>query len=149
MNRWAPKNKCKHPVFPRTAGDRRNRSFRRPGPSTLVTLPPLRTIARISRVRSLVLILVLLPALPAAADVIHLKNGRTIWADQVRQNQNKDRVEYDLGEDTYAIPKSSVERIESGGAAPVHAGASGNIGAPDITPPAPSFNHEADVAERV
>jgi len=147
MNRWAPKNKCKHPVFPRTAGDRRNRSFRRPGPSTLVTLPPLRTIARISRVRSLVLILVLLPALPAPADVIHLKNGRTIWADQVRESKNRDRVEYDLGEDSYAIPKSSVERIDAGGAAPVHAGASESV--PDITPLAPSFHHEADVAEKV
>jgi len=59
---------------------------------------------------------VLLPTLPAPADVIHLKNGRTIWADQIREN--KDRVEYDLGEDTYAIPKSAVERIEAGGAAP-------------------------------
>jgi hypothetical protein len=118
-----------------------------PSPSTIVTLPTLHPIARISRVRALVLILVLLPALPAPADVIHLKNGRTIWADQVREN--KDRVEYDLGEDTYAIPKSSVERIEAGGVAPVHAGTSGNISAPDITPPAPSFNHEADVAGKV
>jgi len=88
---------------------------------------------------------VLLAALKAPADVIHLKNGRTIWADQIREN--KDRVEYDLGDDTYAIPKSSVERIDAGGAAPGHAGESGN--APDITPPAPSFNHEADVAEKV
>ena len=101
--------------------------------------------------RAFVLILVLLQTLPSAADVIHLKNGRTIWADQVRES--KDRVEYDLGEDTYAIPKSSVERIDAGGIAPAHSGASagvpGNSGAPDITPPAPSFNHEADVAEKV
>jgi tetratricopeptide (TPR) repeat protein len=93
----------------------------------------------------LIIILVLLAALLAPADVIHLKNGRSIWADQVRES--KDRVEYDLGEDTYAIPKSSVDHIEAGGAVPVHAGASSN--APDITPPAPSFNHEADVAEKV
>jgi tetratricopeptide (TPR) repeat protein len=100
-------------------------------------------------VRALVLILVLLPALPAPADVIHLKNGRTIWADQVRErkNKNEDRVEYDLGEDTYAIPKSSVDHIDAGGAAPVHA-ASG-ASAPDITPLAPSFDHEADIAEKV
>jgi tetratricopeptide (TPR) repeat protein len=94
---------------------------------------------------------VLLPALPAPADVIHLKNGRTIWADQVREN--KDRVEYDLGEDTYAIPKSSVERIDAGGIAPVHAdsGASAGVSgsAPDVNPSAPSFNHEADVAIKV
>ena len=33
-------------------------------------------------------ILVLLAALSAAADVIRLKNGRTIWADQVRDSRN-------------------------------------------------------------
>jgi len=119
--------------------------LRRPSSSTIVTLAPLYPVARISRVRALVLILVLIPALPAHADVIHLKNGRTIWADQVRES--KDRVEYDLGEDTYAIPKSSVERIEAGGVAPVHSGASAKL--PDITPPAPSFNHEADLAAKV
>ena len=106
----------------------------------------LRSVANIDSVRALVLILVLLPALPASADVIHLKNGRTIWADQAREN--KDHVEYDLGENTYAIPKSSVERIDAGGTAPVHAG-SGAANAPDITPLAPSFNHEGDVAARV
>jgi hypothetical protein len=88
-----------------------------------------------------------LVALPAWADVIHLKNGRTIWADQVREN--KDRVEYDLGEDTYAIPKSSVERIETGGIAPAHAGSGAGGGAIDITPEAPSFSHEADVSGKV
>jgi hypothetical protein len=95
----------------------------------------------------ILVILVLLPALPAGADVIHLKNGRTIWADQVRET--KDHIEYDLGEDTYAIPKSSVDHIDAGGIAPGHAG-SGAVGnAPDITPPTPSFHHEADVAEKV
>ena len=113
----------------------------------MVILPALRAVARISRVRALVLILVLLAALPAPADVIHLKNGRVIWADEVRER--KDRVEYDLGEDTYAIPKSSVERVETGGIAPVHAGSGAFTGVPDVTPPAPSFNHEADVAEKV
>ncbi len=125
--------------------------FRLPGSSTLVILPTLRAVARISRVRALVLILVLLSALPSPANVIHLKNGRVIWADEVRES--KDRVEYDLGEDTYAIPKSLVERVEAGGVAPVHTGSAASARAstevPDITPPAPSFNHEADVAEKV
>jgi hypothetical protein len=103
-------------------------------------------------VRALILILVLpilvlLPALTASADVIHLKNGRTIWADQVREN--KDHVEYDLGEDTYAIPKSSVDHIDTGGVAPVRGSNAGSSSVPDITPPAPSFSHEADVAEKV
>ncbi len=128
--------------------------------NTIVTLPPFDPIARIAAVRVLVLILVLLilllgGALPAPADVIHLKNGRTIWADQVREN--KDHIEYDVGEDTYAIPKSSVERVDAGGVAPAHSGHEGSPGAasggapaaPDITPPAPSFNHEAAIADKV
>ena len=65
-------------------------------------------------------ILVLLGLLPASADLIHLKNGRTIWADQVRKT--KDRVEYDVGDDSYAIPAATVERIDAGGVAPVHSG---------------------------
>ena len=100
------------------------------------------------------LLILIVGALTAPADVIHLKNGRTIWADQVRENN--DHVEYDLGEDTYAIPKSSVERIEAGGAAPVRGGGSAaasaggaSADAPDITPPAPSFIHEAAVAEKI
>jgi tetratricopeptide (TPR) repeat protein len=134
-----------------------------PGCNTIVILQALYPVARISRVRVSVLIpalviLVLVGALSAPADIIHLKNGRTIWADQVREN--KDRVEYDLGEDTYAIPKSSVERIEAGGIAPVRGGGSAAAASaagsstssdirPDITPAAPSFNHEAAVAEKV
>jgi Peptidase MA superfamily len=98
-------------------------------------------------VRTLVPILVLFLALSASGDVIHLKNGRTIWADQVREN--KDHIEYDVGEDTYAIPKSSVDRIDAGGVAPVHGSSGVSSNSPDITPPTPTFNHESDVAEKV
>jgi len=55
-------------------------------------------------------------AVCAPAEVIHLKNGRTIWADHVRENGS--HIEYDLGADTYAIPKSTVDRIEAGGLPP-------------------------------
>lgn len=59
------------------------------------------------------------------ADVIHLKNGRVIWADHVRENGT--HVEYEIGEDSYAIPANSVERVESGGVPPQFASsASGN-----------------------
>ncbi len=117
----------------------------------MVILPPLYPIARIGPVRALgvfiiTIILTVLAGLPAAADVIHLKNGRTIWADAVREN--KDRVEYDVGEDTYAISKSSVDHIDAGGAGQGHGG-SGAASTPDITPDAPSFHHEADIAEKV
>ncbi len=97
--------------------------------------------------RVLTYILMLLAALSAAADVIHLKNGRTIWADEVREN--KDRIEYDLGEDTYAIPKSSVERIDAGGIAPARGGGGAASVLPDIATPTPSFSNESDVAGKV
>ena len=58
----------------------------------------------------------------ASADTIHLKNGRTILADHVRENGS--RYEYEIGDDTYAIPKSSVERVEAGGM-PASAASSG------------------------
>src|SRR6202167_2987820 len=124
-----------------------NPEIRHPSCSTLVTLRPLRAIDRISRVRVFVLILVLLAALPAGADGIHLKKGRTIWADEDRET--KDHIEYDLGEDTYAIPKSSVDHIDHGGVAPVHGGSAGSVNTADIIPTAPSFAHEADVAGKV
>ena len=91
-------------------------------------------------------ILVLLAALSARADVIHLKNGRTIWADQVREDKNKDRVEYDVGEDTYAIPKSSIDRIDAGGGRTCPFGSGRSAAVPDFTPPAPTFQQAEDVA---
>ena len=92
-------------------------------------------------------ILVLLASLPASADVIHLKNRRTIWADQIRKS--KDRVEYDVGDDSYAVSASSVERIDAGGVAPAHSSAGSSAGLPEITPPTPTFTHETDVAAKV
>lgn len=52
-------------------------------------------------------------AVTASAETIRLKNGRSILADSVREVGEK--VEYTIGEDTYAIRKSSVERIDTGG----------------------------------
>ena len=60
----------------------------------------------------------LLGAVCAPAEVIHLKNGRTIYADQVRENGA--HLEYEVGEDSYAIPKTVVLRIEAGGVRPEH-----------------------------
>jgi len=41
-----------------------------------------------------------------------LKNGEVIYADQVEENG--DRVRYEVGDNSYTIPKSSVERILTG-----------------------------------
>jgi tetratricopeptide (TPR) repeat protein len=51
-----------------------------------------------------------------SADTIYLKNGRTIFADKV--TENGPRVYYEVGDDAYAIPKSLVDHIETGGAPP-------------------------------
>ncbi len=51
-----------------------------------------------------------------SADTIYLKNGRTIFADKV--TENGPRVHYEVGDDAYAIPKTLVDHIESGGAPP-------------------------------
>ncbi len=59
------------------------------------------------------ILLVSLVAAAAQADTIHLKNGRTIVADHVRENGN--HYEYDVGDDSYAVPKSVVERVDAGG----------------------------------
>ena len=47
---------------------------------------------------------------PARADVIHLKNGDLIYADQVKETGT--RIEYQKGDDAYSIPKSVVESVE-------------------------------------
>ena len=88
-------------------------------------------------------------SLSAPADVIYLKNGRKIWADHVRENVNK--IEYDVGDDSYAIPKASVDRVEAGGIAPAYA--SGNSGGgtkdlPAFTPDDTLAGHE-DLASKV
>jgi len=93
-------------------------------------------------------VLLITAAICASADVIHLKNGRTIWADHVRENGV--RVEYDVGDDSYAIPKSSVARIEAGGIAP-HISSTASAPGQDLpafTPPDGLAGHE-DLASKV
>ena len=78
----------------------------------------------------------------ASADTIHLKNGRVIVADHVRENGN--HYEYDLGDDSYAIPKSLVERVDAGGV-PTHAASgSGKVAdLPTFTPSNSLANEDA------
>ena len=78
--------------------------------------------------------MLVLASAAASADTIHLKNGRTILADHVRENGS--RYEYDIGDDSYAIPKSSVDRVETGGMpAPASSGAAKTAGdLPVFTP---------------
>jgi tetratricopeptide (TPR) repeat protein len=59
------------------------------------------------------LIIVLITAVGASADTIYLKNGRRILADRVRQDAT--HVNYDIGDNSYAIPKSLVDHVDATG----------------------------------
>jgi tetratricopeptide (TPR) repeat protein len=82
------------------------------------------------------------------ADTIHLKNGRSILADHVRENGS--RYEYDIGDDTYAIPKSMVDHIDAGGV-PAHSGATATKAGdlPTFTPADTLANETAVFAQIV
>src|SRR5215469_1785452 len=82
----------------------------------------------------------------ARADTIHLKNGRTIVADHVRENGN--RYEYEIGDDTYAIPKSSVDRVETGGLPASSAGGAKVADLPTLAPP-DSLANEGDLVAKI
>ncbi len=92
--------------------------------------------------------MLLASSVAVSADTIHLKNGRTILADHVRENGN--RYEYDIGDDSYAIPKSSVERIEAGGM-PAASSSSAGKGASDLPAfiPADSLANEGDLPKTI
>jgi len=82
----------------------------------------------------------------AWADTIHLKNGRTIVADRVHENGS--RYEYEIGEDTYAIPKSSVDRIEAGGL-PTSSSVGGKVVDLPAFLPNNSLANEGDLVGRI
>lgn len=80
----------------------------------------------------------------ASAETIKLKNGRTIVADRVREAGSK--VEYEIGDDTYSIPKSIVASISAGGT-PIRGG-SAAAEVPDLPSPTPA-NQVMDLSPRV
>ena len=82
----------------------------------------------------------------ARADTIHLKNGRTILADHVRESGT--RYEYEVGDDTYAIPKASVDRIEAGGMPAHSVGGGKTADLPSFTP-TDSLAKEGDLVGKV
>jgi len=82
----------------------------------------------------------------ARADTIHLKNGRNIVVDHVRENGN--RYEYEIGEDSYAIPKSSVDHIDAGGTPIRSAGAANSVDLPAFSTGS-TLAHEGDLASKI
>ena len=102
------------------------------------------------RLRVTILLIWLALALAAAsADTIHLKNGRTILADSVHEKGN--HYEYEVGDDSYAIPKSAVDHIDAGGM-PAHtissAGGARAAELPAFTP-ADSLSNEGDLVGKI
>jgi tetratricopeptide (TPR) repeat protein len=83
----------------------------------------------------------------ASAEVIHLKNGRTIWAEHVREQGTQ--IEYEIGDDAYAIPKSMVERIETGGISPQPASADATAHDLPAFVPADNSIHDSTLLEKV
>ena len=79
---------------------------------TAVTRAPRKTLLEFALVRRVLIIFVLVSVAVSAADTIRLKNGRTIAnAENVREKDGK--IEYEIGDNTYRIPKSLVERIDT------------------------------------
>jgi tetratricopeptide (TPR) repeat protein len=91
----------------------------------------------------------LLGAVCAPAEVIRLKNGRTIYADQVHENGS--HLEYEVGEDSYAIPKAVVERIEAGGIRPERSSGGDGKDSRDIPSFTPTDNlkGEPEVSDKI
>ena len=58
-------------------------------------------------------------AAPCRADIIHLKNGRTIVAATTREDSKT--IYYESGGGEYSIPRSVVDRIEKSDAPPPEA----------------------------
>src|SRR5208282_4357188 len=83
----------------------------------------------------------------ASADTIHLKNGRTILADHVRENGV--HYEYDIGDDTYAILKSSVDHIDAGGMPAHNASSAAKVGDLPAFTPADSLANEGDLVAKI
>jgi Tfp pilus assembly protein PilF len=79
----------------------------------------------------------------APAETLHLKNGRTIWAENVRENGN--RIEYEVGENTFAIPKSLVDHVDAGGSPPEYSTGGGGSKSTDIAAPSSELRIANDV----
>jgi len=61
----------------------------------------------------------------ASAEVIHLKNGDVIYADQIKESEN--RVQYAIGDDTYTIPKALIQSVDVQSVNPARPRQSGDL----------------------
>jgi tetratricopeptide (TPR) repeat protein len=89
-------------------------------------------------------ILILTLTLAAQAETIRLKSGRTIVASNVREKDG--RIEWEVGDNTYSISKSLVERIDTGGVPVVSSGRAAEV---EVAPPSEAVPHAAEFSGRV
>jgi tetratricopeptide (TPR) repeat protein len=75
---------------------------------------------------------------PAQADIIHLKNGEAIYADQTKPTASG--IEYQKGDDTYTIPSSVVLSVEKTAAPTPSASVAQQL--PAYTPETPARGEE-------
>src|SRR5450755_788590 len=100
------------------------------------------------RLRVIILFIAVAIALNVSwADTIHLKNGRTIVVDHVRENGA--HLEYDIGDDSYAIPKTSVDHVDAGGMPAVASSAGARVADLPAFTPADSLANEGDLVSRI
>lgn len=83
----------------------------------------------------------------AGADTIHLKNGHTILADHVHETGN--HYEYDIGDDSYAIPKSAVDHVDVGGMPAFAASEAAKVGDLPSFSPANSLANEMELVTKI
>ncbi len=99
---------------------------------------------------TIILVWVAFASATAWPDTIHLKNGRTILADHVSESGS--HYQYDVGDDSYAIPKSLVDHVDAGGM-PAHLASSGGtakaVGDLPTFTPADSLAHEGDLPAKI
>jgi Peptidase MA superfamily len=79
--------------------------------TTVVMRMNRRSLLECAPVRIIFIGFVLISVAVCSAETIRLKNGRSIVAENVRDKDGK--IEYEIGDNTYRIPKSLVEKIES------------------------------------
>jgi len=100
------------------------------------------------RLRVIILFIAVAFALNVSwADTIHLKNGRTILADHVRENGT--HLEYDIGDDSYAIAKTSVDHVDAGGMPAVASGGGAKVADLPAFTPQDSLANEGDLVSRI
>lgn len=86
-------------------------------------------------------------ATPALGDIIHLKNGDVIYADDTKENGA--HIQYQKGDDTYTIPKSLVVGVEKAAAPEIPPPVSATASLPAYTPPDAPVAGEAQLLEQI